>query len=98
MIESSPALFGVPIEFFLFGLLLVGVALFHRKALMISIGGLAAILAYEAIFSSFPTGHGAGALLLHAEHQWVSIANLLLLLVGFELLSNHFERSNIPDH
>jgi Na+/H+ antiporter NhaD/arsenite permease-like protein len=28
----------------------------------------------------------------------VIVTNLLLLLIGFELLSNHFERSNVPDH
>ncbi|HET9810080.1 MAG TPA: hypothetical protein VFP53_00100 [Sphingomicrobium sp.] len=96
--ETAPTLLGAPIEFYLFGLMLIGVALFHTRALAISVGGLLVILAYEAFFSAFPTGNGAGALLLHAEHEWVTIANLLLLLVGFELLSNQFERSNIPDH
>jgi Na+/H+ antiporter NhaD/arsenite permease-like protein len=78
--------------------MLVGVALFHKRALPISVAGLAAILLYEALISGFPTGTGGGALLVHAEHEWVTIANLFLLLVGFELLSNHFEQSNLPDH
>jgi len=95
---AAPALFGVPLEFFLFGLLLAGVALFHKRALAISVTGLAVILAYEALVSQFPTGVGAEALLSHAGHEWVTIANLLLLLIGFELLSNHFERSNLADH
>jgi Na+/H+ antiporter NhaD/arsenite permease-like protein len=95
---TIPALFGVPVEFFLFGLLLAGVAVFHRRALQISIVGLLAILAYEAAVTHFPTGQGGSALLAHAEHEWVTIANLFLLLVGFELLSNHFEQSNLPDH
>ena len=97
-IEHIRALFGVPVEFFLFGLLLVGVALFHRKALAISIAGLVAIVAYEALVTQFPTGRGAAAFAAHAGHEWVTIANLFLLLVGFELLSNHFEQSNLPDH
>jgi Na+/H+ antiporter NhaD/arsenite permease-like protein len=97
-VAAGPVLFGAPIEFFLFGLMLVGVALFHRRALFISVAGLTVILLYEAAVTAFPTGTGLGALLLHAEHEWVTIANLLLLLVGFELLSNHFERSNLPDH
>jgi len=96
--QPAPALLGAPIEFYLFGLMLAGVALFHKRALPISIAGLIAILLYEALVSKFPTGTGFGALLMHAEHEWVTIANLLLLLVGFELLSNHFERSNVPDH
>src|SRR5919107_5769154 len=94
MSDSILAPFGVPLEFFLFGLTLVGIALFHRRALAISVTGLLVILAYEAIVTSFPTGRGLGALILHAEHEWVTITNLLLLLVGFELLSNQFEKSN----
>lgn len=96
--NALPALFGAPVEFYLFGMMLAGVALFHKRALAISLVGLAAILLYEALVTRFPAGAGAGALLLHAEHEWVTIANLFLLLIGFELLSNHFEHSNLPNH
>ncbi|HET7316080.1 MAG TPA: hypothetical protein VFI88_01485 [Sphingomicrobium sp.] len=95
---TAPTLLGAPIEFWLFGLILAGVATFHKRALFVSVTGLVVILAYEAFVTRFPTGAGAGALRLHVEHEWVTIANLLLLLIGFELLSNHFERSNMPDH
>lgn len=95
---AAPIFFGIPTEFFLFAMLLGGVALFHKRALHIAVGGLALILLYEGFVSSFPTGSGAGALAQHFEHEWVTISNLLLLLIGFELLSNHFERSNLPDH
>ena len=88
----------IPLEFVLFGFMLLGVALFHKKALAISVAGLIVILAYEALVSAFPTGTGTEALLQHFEHEWVTVANLLLLLVGFELLSSHFEHSNVPDH
>src|SRR5437899_11417201 len=30
-------------------------------------------------------------------HEWVMLANLFLLLMGFALLSRHFEESRIPD-
>ena len=30
-------------------------------------------------------------------HEWVILANLLGLLLGFALLSKHFEDSNVPD-
>lgn len=86
------------VEFALFGLMLLGIAAFHRRALEISIAGLLIILAYEWFVSAFPTGRGFEALLRHAEHEWVTIANLLLLLTGFEVLSNQFERSNVSDH
>ncbi|MGQ0559490.1 MAG: hypothetical protein ACT4OE_07895 [Sphingosinicella sp.] len=88
----------IPFEFVLFGLMLLGVALFHGKALAIGVAGLIVILAYQVLFGAFPTGTGTGALLRHLGHEWVTVANLLLLLVGFELLSSHFERSNVPDH
>jgi Na+/H+ antiporter NhaD/arsenite permease-like protein len=89
---------GIPFEFVLFGLMLLGVALFHKRALAISVVGLLAILAFEALVTTFPTGSGTAALVAHARHEWVIIANLFLLLVGFEVLSNQFERSNISDH
>jgi Na+/H+ antiporter NhaD/arsenite permease-like protein len=91
-------LFGAPIEFYLFGLTLAGVAVLHRHALAVATTGLALILAYEGLFSEFPTGRGLAALGEHALHEWVILTNLLLLLVGFELLSNQFEQSNLPDH
>lgn len=98
MTVSAPSLFGVPVEFILFGLILLGIAAFHKRALEISVGGLLVILAYEWFVSAFPTGAGFEALVLHAEHEWVTVANLLLLLTGFEMLSNQFEKSNVSDH
>jgi Na+/H+ antiporter NhaD/arsenite permease-like protein len=97
-VPTTPALLGAPIEFYLFGLMLLGVAVMHKRALQVSLAGLAVILAYQALFSVFPTGTGVDALIRHAEHEWVIITNLLLLLIGFEILSNQFEQSNIPDH
>ena len=98
MVVPAPSLFGVPVEFALFALMLLGIAAFHKRALEISIGGLLVILAYEWAISAFPTGTGFEALLAHVEHEWVIIANLLLLLTGFEVLSNQFEQSNVSDH
>jgi Na+/H+ antiporter NhaD/arsenite permease-like protein len=88
----------VPVEFVLFGLMLAAIALFHRRVLPIAAAGLLAVLAYEGLVSYFPTGSGLGALGEHFAHEWVTLANLLLLLVAFEILSNQFERSNVPDH
>lgn len=98
MTASAPSLFGVPVEFALFGATLLGIAIFHKRALEISLAGLLIILAYQWFVSAFPTGTGSEALLAHAQHEWVTIANLLLLLTGFEVLSNQFEQSNVSDH
>jgi len=78
--------------------MLAGIAAFHRRALAIAATGLALIIAYEAFVTAFPTGTGASALLAHLHYEWVIIINLLLLLIGFEVLSNQFEQSNISDH
>jgi len=78
--------------------MLAGIAIFHRKALLIAAAGLASIIAYAALFTAFPAGTGPSALMAHLRHEWVTFTNLFLLLVGFELLSNQFERSKVPDH
>jgi Na+/H+ antiporter NhaD/arsenite permease-like protein len=90
-------LLGIPVDFILFGLTLLGVALFHRHTLAIALAGLAVITAYKLAFTGFKTGAGVAGLALHLEHEWVILANLFLLLMGFALLSRHFEQSRVPD-
>jgi Na+/H+ antiporter NhaD/arsenite permease-like protein len=98
MTDLPTSFVGIPAEFFLFAAMLLGVALFHKRALAISVGGLIAILLFEAFVTQFPTGRGGDALVAHLAHEWVIVTNLLLLIIGFEVLSNQFERSNISDH
>ncbi|MGO3931828.1 citrate transporter [Rhodopseudomonas pseudopalustris] len=88
---------GIPLDFVLFALTLLGVAIFHRQTLGIALAGLASITLYKLIFAGFKTGPGLLGLTLHLEHEWVTLANLFLLLMGFALLSAHFEKSGIPD-
>ncbi len=90
-------LFGIPLDFILFALTLLGVAIFHRHTMAIALGGLATITAYKLLFAGFKTGAGVLGLTLHLQHEWVTLANLFLLLMGFALLSAHFEKSGIPD-
>jgi Na+/H+ antiporter NhaD/arsenite permease-like protein len=87
---------GVPVDFVLFALILAGVALFHHHTLQVALIGLAVILAYKLAFTGFKTGPGFGGLAAHLAHEWVILANLLGLLLGFALLSNHFEESGVP--
>src|SRR5690349_18426323 len=91
-----PAVAGIPIDFILFALTLIGVALFHRHTLKVAVAGLAVITAFKILFSPFPEGPGAAGLALHLAHEWVLLANLLGLLLGFALLSKHFEASKVP--
>jgi Na+/H+ antiporter NhaD/arsenite permease-like protein len=97
VIAGACGALGVPIDFVLFGLTLVGVALFHRHTLQVALTGLAIITLYKLAFTGFKTGPGLGGLGLHMAHEWVILTNLLGLLLGFALLSNHFERSKVPE-
>jgi Na+/H+ antiporter NhaD/arsenite permease-like protein len=90
-------IFNVPVEFILFGLMLVGIAIFHHRTLRLSLIGLAAIVFYKLAFTGFKTGPGIRGLLLHLGQEWVVLANLLCLLVGFALLADHFESSKLPE-
>jgi hypothetical protein len=96
MTPTLPALFGIPIDFILFALVLAGVALFHHHTLRVALIGLVTITLYKLAFTGFKTGAGLGGLLGHLEHEWVILANLFGLLLGFALLSRHFEDSRVP--
>jgi len=80
----------------LFGLTLVGVAIFHHHTLYVALAGLAAIITYQWLFTSFAEGPGLAGLTAHLAHEWVIVANLACLLLGFAILSRHFEKSHIP--
>jgi Na+/H+ antiporter NhaD/arsenite permease-like protein len=96
VIAAACAALGVPFDFVLFGLTLAGVALFHHHTLQVALIGLAVIVLYKLGFTGFKTGPGFGGLALHLSHEWVILTNLLGLLLGFALLSNHFEESKVP--
>src|SRR5688572_18812313 len=93
---TTPELFGIPVDFILFALTLLGVALFHRHTLGVALTGLATIVVYKLVFTGFKTGTGLAGLGGHLLHEWVILMNLLGLLLGFALLAKHFEDSRIP--
>jgi Na+/H+ antiporter NhaD/arsenite permease-like protein len=90
---SVPA---VPVEFVLFALTLLGVAVAHRRALEVAAAGLAAVILYKLAVTGFRAGPGLAGLLGHLGAEWSVLANLFLLLLGFALLSRHFEESHLP--
>ncbi len=49
------------------------------------------------MFSPFAEGAGIAGWIDHFSHEWVLLANLFGLLLGFALLSKHFEASRVPD-
>ena len=91
-----PALAGIPVDFILFALTLVGVAIFHHHSLRVAVIGLVVITAYKLAFSPFHGVPGVDGLVALLGHEWVTLANLFGLLLGFALLSKHFEDSRLP--
>ena len=87
---------GIPLDFVLFALTLLGVALFHGHTLYVGLTGMATITAYKLLFTGFKAGDGMAGLAAHFGHEWVILANLFCLLMGFAILSRHFEKSHVP--
>jgi Na+/H+ antiporter NhaD/arsenite permease-like protein len=93
---TMPLLFGIPVEFILFALTLLGVAIFHHYTMRAALAGLTSIALYKIFFTGFKAGPGLVGFLFHLGHEWVILVNLLGLLTGFALLSRHFEKSHVP--
>ena len=93
---ESPELLGIPVDFILFALTLLGVALFHHHTLKVAVTGLVTITLYKLAFTGFHGVAGLPGLGAHLAHEWVTIANLLGLLLGFAILARYFEDSGIP--
>jgi Na+/H+ antiporter NhaD/arsenite permease-like protein len=106
--QIAPLIFGIRPEFLLFALTLLGVALFHRYTLAVGLIGLSSILIFKFIFipefnlAEHLFGHVPfSEQILHKEMrvgEWSVLLNLLGLLIGFALLSRHFEQSRLPEY
>jgi len=97
-VQASPVVAGIRVEFILFGLTLLGVALFHHRTLQVALTGLAVITLYKLTFTGFHGGAGLLGLAHHLGNEWVILTNLLCLLLGFDILSHHFSASKVPAH
>ena len=87
---------GIRLEFILFALTLLGVALFHHYTMFVSLAGLAAVVASKyAFLDDFSFVHhimgGEGH-----EGEWRIMLNLFGLLSGFAILAKHFDESHLP--
>jgi Na+/H+ antiporter NhaD/arsenite permease-like protein len=91
-----PAIAGIRLEFILFAITLIGVAVFHHKTMYVALCGLAAILISKYIFTDFSiTEHVIGT--ATKEGEWRILLNLLGLLFGFAILAEHFKESKFPE-
>lgn len=104
---EPPSIGPVRIEFIIFGMVLLGVALFHKQTFWVAISGLAVLLIFKFIFD--PGFHFFEHFFGHTplseqfldkelrEGEWGIVLNLLGLLLGFAILSKIFEESGVPD-
>jgi uncharacterized membrane protein YeaQ/YmgE (transglycosylase-associated protein family) len=104
---EMPSIGNIRLEFILFGLTLLGVALFHKHTFWVAISGLTVIFLYKFIFD--PHFHYFEHLLGETpfleqlidkearEGEWGIILNLAGLLLGFAVLAKIFEESGVPD-
>jgi Na+/H+ antiporter NhaD/arsenite permease-like protein len=96
MLCLVPTIAGIRLEFILFALTLIGVAVFHHKTMYVALTGLAAILIAKYAFSDFSmVSHIMGT--PSKEGEWRILLNLLGLLFGFAILAEHFKESRFPD-
>ena len=104
---TVPQIGPVRLEFILFGLVLLGVALFHKSTFQVAVTGVVVILIFKLIFDSdFRLGqHFFGETPFIDQildkslrsGEWGILINLLGLLLGFSVLSKIFEESGVPD-
>jgi Na+/H+ antiporter NhaD/arsenite permease-like protein len=90
-------LFNIPVEFIVFGLTLLAIAIFHKRSLEAAVGGLLLLLIFKFSGGNFSLfEHISGN--THHEGEWKILLNLFGLLTGFAVLSHHVETSGIPQH
>ncbi len=104
---NHPSLGPVRLEFIFFGLILLGVALFHKHTFWVALSGLAVLMTFKLVFDPgfhfmehfFGTTPMAEQLMDKEMRQgeWGIILNLLGLLLGFGMLSKIFEESGVPE-
>ena len=104
---TVPSLGPIRLEFIIFGLILLGVALFHKQTFWVAVIGLSVLLTFklifdpgfhlmEHVFGTTPMGEQLMDKGLR-QGEWGIFVNLLGLLLGFAILSKIFEESGVPD-
>jgi Na+/H+ antiporter NhaD/arsenite permease-like protein len=103
---------GIRIEFILFALILVGVAVFHNYTFWVALIGLSVVLGYKLIFDvnfhAFEHFLGSNGVIDQfiskdatgswmRQGEWPILLNLFGLLLGFAVLAKVFEESGLPE-
>lgn len=94
-------IYGVRYEMIIFALMLVGIAIFYTKTSQVAIIGLLALCFFKYEFTD---GFSVVSKLIGYTNEngewvtgsWNTYFNLILMLPGFSILADIFERSNFP--
>src|ERR1044071_9187276 len=78
------------IEFIIFGILVLGIAIFHHRTFEVAAVGTLILFLYKIQFTDL-------RLLDHLAHESRLLVNLFGLLLGFAILSRIFEASQLPE-
>ncbi len=103
---SIPAIGPVRVEFIIFALTLIGVAVFHHKTMYVALTGLVTVVLFKLIFDSginfsehfLGTNNFIDQIINKdlRQGEWPILLNLMGLLFGFGILAKHFDESGIP--
>jgi Na+/H+ antiporter NhaD/arsenite permease-like protein len=104
---NVPTLLGIRVEFVLFALVLLGVALFHNQTFYVAVTGLVVITLFKIFFDSGfnLVEHLIGETPMldqimdksMRQGEWPVVLNLLGLLLGFGILAKVFEECGVPE-
>jgi Na+/H+ antiporter NhaD/arsenite permease-like protein len=104
---NVPSVGPVRVEFIIFGLILLGVALLHKQTFWVAVTGLTVLLIFKFVFDPgfHFMEHVFGQNSMHEQlmnkdlrqGEWGIILNLLGLLLGFAILAKIFEESGVPE-
>ena len=102
-----PSVGPIRVEFIIFGLILIGVAVLHKQTFWVAVIGLTVLLTFKLIFDPgfnflehcFGTTPFGDQIMDKSLRQgeWGIMVNLLGLLLGFGILAKIFEESGVPD-
>ena len=86
---NTPDFLGIPIEFILFVLTLIGIAIWHHRTMQVALTGMVVVMVYKVLTQDFHPGH-------HFNEESPTIVNLMGLLLGFEVLAKLFVDTHVP--
>ena len=94
---AVPSIGGIRIEFILFAITLIGVAVFHHKTMYVALDRISCYSYFQNMFSLIFQCRNILIGTATKEGEWRILLNLIGLLFGFAILAEHFKESRFPE-